>query len=269
MEVEKENLEENPDIFLDQEDLDREKNEEENLDITNNYIEINDIENKVNSFLLIGTYGNGSALLKLSFYLEMKNQKNSFKTKFYFQDKSQRNKKVFFAELYQLEINGTQNLILLTKSGLVGKNYKFLLKYLEDNKISFQTIISFDAIWSHNFFFESQKMDVTFVIKNDKFNNKLDNCPILKMPNTVTGFSAFVLKYADFMDIPCAVFVSVVSQKDIGIESVNVYENCLDNFNVFSKDKLKKEYFEKNNVDYSDLKLIFNEFNAAKKSYFI
>ena len=39
-------VEENPDIFLDKEELEREKKEEENAEISNSHLEINDITNK-------------------------------------------------------------------------------------------------------------------------------------------------------------------------------------------------------------------------------
>ena len=50
-------------------------------------IDLNDITNKKNNFLFAGSYGKGSVLLKTCFYLEMKNQRNCFKTKFQFQGK--------------------------------------------------------------------------------------------------------------------------------------------------------------------------------------
>ena len=114
--------EENPDIFLDKEELEREKKEEENADISNSHLELNDITNKKNNLLLIGTYGNGSALLKTCFYLEMKNQRNCFKTKFQYQGKDKKGKKILVAELYQIEVGKNEyDLILLTKSGFIGK----------------------------------------------------------------------------------------------------------------------------------------------------
>ena len=94
MQVEENKEEENPDLFLDKEDLEREKKEDENTDISNSYMELNDFDNKKNNFLLVGTYGNGSGLLKTCFYVEMKNQRNCFKTKFQFQGKDKKNKKV-------------------------------------------------------------------------------------------------------------------------------------------------------------------------------
>jgi hypothetical protein len=142
MDIEENKEEENPDIFLDKEDLEREKNEDEKTDISNTHIEINDITSKKNNFLLIGTYGNGSALLKTCFYLEMKNQRNCFKTKFLFQGKEKMNKKILSAELYQIEVGNNEfNLVLLTKSGFVGRNQKYIIKYLEDNQINFNAII--------------------------------------------------------------------------------------------------------------------------------
>ena len=87
-------------------------------------------------------------------------------------------------------------------------------------------------------------------------------------PNNVTGFSAYLLKYADYKDIPCIVFVSVFNQFDIGFDSIKIYEDCINEFDCF-KGKLEKSYYEKNKVDQSDLRLLYNEFNANKKSYFI
>ena len=87
------------------------------------------------------------------------------------------------------------------------------------------------------------------------------------LPNDVTGFSAYILKYADFKDIPCIVFVSVFDQLDIGFDSIKTYEDSLVGFNFFNG-KLDKEYYKKNKIDKSDLNLVYNEFNASKKSYF-
>lgn len=259
--------EENPDMFLDKEDLEREKNEDENTDISNSNIELNDILNKKNKFLLVGTYGNGSALLKTCFYVEMKNQRNCFKIKFQFQGKDKKNKKVISAELYQIKIGTDYYLILLTKSGFVGRNQKYIMKYFEDKQITFNTIISFDCLTMNNFYAENKKQGV-FYIHNDKYKLSNGNAIPLELPNDVTGFSAYLLRYADFKDIPCIVFVSVFEHLDIGFDSIKVYEDCLSGFNFFSG-KLDKEYFKRYRIDQSDLKLVYNEFNASKKSYFI
>ena len=268
MEVEENKEKENTDIFLDKEELEREKNEDENTDIANSHIELNEIHNKKNNLLLVGTYGNGSALLKTCFYLEMKNQRNCFKTKFQFQGKDKKNKKVLSAELYQINIGKNENnLILLTKSGFVGRNEKYIIKYLEDNKITFNAIISFDCLTMNNFYSENKKQGV-FYIHNDKYNLSKGNATQLMMPNEVSGFSAYLLKYCDFKDIPCIIFISVFEQFDIGFDSIKVYEDGLVGFNFFSG-KLLKEYYNKNKIDQSDLNLLYNEFNASKKSYFI
>ena len=260
--------EENPDLFLDKEDLEREKKEDESTDISNSHIELNDITNKSNTFLFVGAYGNGSALLKTCFYLEMKNQRNCFKTKFQFQGKDKKNKKVLSAELYQIDVGNNEFvLVLLTKSGFVGRNQKYIIKYLEDNKITFNAIVSFDCLTMNNYYAENKKAGV-FYIHNDKYNLSKGNSTPLLLPNDVTGFSAYLLKYADFKDIPCIVFVSVFDQLDIGFDSIKTYEDSLNEFKFFNG-KLDKEYYTKNKIDQSDLKLVYNEFNANKKSYFI
>ena len=243
--------EENPDIFLDKEELEREKKEEENADISNSHLELNDITNKKNNLLLIGTYGNGSALLKTCFYLEMKNQRNCFKTKFQYQGKDKKGKKILVAELYQIE---------------VGKNQKYFIKYLEDNNIAYNAIISFDCLTMNNFYAE-KKSEGVYYICNNKYSLSKGNALPLMPPNDVTGFSAYLLKYADFKDIPCIIFVSVFKQLDIGFDSIKIYEDSINGFECF-KGKLEKTYYEKNNIDQSDLRLIYNEFNANKKSYF-
>ena len=260
--------EENPDLFLDKEEIEREKREDEKTDIANSHIELNNITNKKNNLLLVGTYGNGSALLKTCFYLEMKNQRNCFKTKFQFQGKDKKYKKVISAELYQIDVgNNEYNLILLTKSSFVGRNQKYVIKYLEDNNITFNAIISFDCLTINNYYAEKKKQGV-YYIQNDKYNLTKGNSQPLLQPNDVTGFSAFLLKYADFKDIPCIVFVSVFEQYDIGFESIQSYEDCLNGFKCL-EGKLNKDYYTKNKIDQSDLKLVYNEFNASKKSYFI
>ena len=260
--------EENPDLFLDKEELEREKKEDENTDISNSHIELNDITNKKNNLLLIGTYGNGSALLKTCFYLEMKNQRNCFKTKFQHQGKDKKNKKILFAELYQIEVGKDEyNLILLTKSGFVGRNQKYIIKYFEDNNITYNTMISFDCLTMNNFYADKKAPGVYYIC-NSKYTLSKGNALPLSLPNDVTGFSAYLLKYADFKDIPCIIFVSVFEQFDIGFDSIKIYQDCIHEFECF-KGKLEKDYYEKNKVDQSDLRLIYNEFTANKKSYFI
>lgn len=260
--------EENPDIFLDKEELESEKKQDEKGDIENSHLELNDITNKKNNLLLIGTYGNGSALLKTCFYLEMKNQRNCYKTKFQYQGKDKKNKKIIVAELYQIETSKNEyNLILLTKSGFIGRNQKYIIKYLEDNQITYNTIISFDCLTINNFYAEKKSQGV-YYIQNNKYNLSKGNAQPLRLPNEINGFSAYLLQYADFKDIPCIVFVSVFEQLDIGFESIKVYEDSINGFECF-KGKLENNYFEKNKIDRSDLKLVYNEFNANKKSYFI
>ena len=211
--------EENPDIFLDKEELEREKNEGESTDISNSHLELNNFTNKKNNLFLIGTYGNGSALLKTCFYLEMKNQLNCFKTKFQYQGKDKKGKKILFAELYQIETGKNEfNLILFTKSGFVGKNQKYIIKYLEDNNITYNTIISFDCLTLNNYYAEKKAQGV-YYIHNNKYSLSKGNALPLKLPNKVTGFSAYLLQYADFKDIPCIIFVSVFEQLDIGFDS--------------------------------------------------
>ena len=73
------------------------------------------------------------------------------------------------------------------------------------------------------------------------------------LPNDVSGFSAYLLKYADFKDIPYIVFISVIEQFDIGLDIIKVYEDGLVGFNFFNG-KLNKEYFNKNKIEQSDLK---------------
>ena len=260
--------EEDPEIFLDKDELEREKKEDENTDISNSHLELNDITNKKNNLLLIGTYGNGSALLKTCFYLEMKNQRNCFKTKFQYQGKDKKNKKILFAELYQIEVGTNEfNLILLTKSGFIGRNQKYIIKYLEDNQITYNAIISFDCLKMNNFYAE-KKVQGVYYIHNDKYTLSKGNSQPLRSPNDVTGFSAYLLKYADFKDIPCIIFVSAFEQYDIGFDSIKIYEDVINGFDCL-KGKLDKEYFEKNKIDKDDIRLLYNEFNANKKSYFI
>ena len=125
--------------------------------------------NNKNNLFLVGTYSNGSALLKTCFYLEMKNQRNCFKTKFQFQRKDKK-KKILSTELYQINVGkGENNLILLAKSGFVGRNQKYIIKYLEDNNITFNTIISFDCLTMNNFYSEKKNQGV-FYVHNVKYN---------------------------------------------------------------------------------------------------
>ena len=119
-----------------------------------------------------------------------------------------------------------------------------------------------------NNFYAEKKLQGVYYIHNDKYTLSKGNSQPLKLPNDVTGFSAYLLKYADFKDIPCIIFVSVFEQYDIGFDSIKIYEDVINGFDCL-KGKLNKDYFEKNKIDKDDIRLLYNEFNANKKSYFI
>ena len=261
MEIEKEK-ETNPDIFLDEDDL---KEKEDNLSKSES-IELNEITIKENDYLIIGCYGNGSAFIKTVFFKEIKEQKQSFKIKFMSKGKDINKKKILFSELYQINSNGKNILILLTKFGILIENEKYLLNYFKESNIKYKEIICFDSLTINNFYSE-KKIEQCYYIKNSKEGKNESNCNKLPIPNTLSGFCADILCKSEFENIPCIVFISVFGQYDIGFDSISIFENAVNKYD-FLCGKINKEYFEKNNIDRNIVKSVFNEFNSTKKSYF-
>ena len=135
--MEEEKKEKNPLIFLEEDSMKKPEKQK----ITNEAIELNDLKLLENDYFLIGIYGNGSAYLKASFFIEMK---NSFKIKFVYK-KSDSNKKILAAELYSFTLNNNINILLLiTKTDMTKSNTQFILDYLKNKNVTYKKMIFFD-----------------------------------------------------------------------------------------------------------------------------
>lgn len=233
----------------------------------NSIIELNSITEKNNDYLLIGTFGNGSALLKSSFFNEMKTQKNAFKIKFMYQGKDILKKKVLAAELYQIEASSKHILILLTKNGFVDDNKKYIIDYFKENKITFKETIIFESIFTKDLIYYPEIKNECFYIKGRNCKLQTGNLKKLPPPNAIGDFGGFFMHWADFNDMPCILFISVINYYDIGLESVRVYSEATKEYD-FLKGKIDDNYFKANNININCLNSVFKEFNYLKTTYF-
>ena len=233
----------------------------------NSIIELDSITEKNNDYLLIGIYGNGSGLLKASFFNEMKTQKNAFKIKFMYQGKDLLKKKVLAAELYQIQVNSKHILILLTKNGFIDDNKKYIVDYFKDNKITFKETIIFESIFTKDLIYSSEVKNECFYIKGRNCKLPTGNLKKLPPPNSIGGFAGFFMNWADFNDMPCILLISVFNYYDIGLESARVYSEGTKEYE-FLKGKIDDNYLKTNNIDINCLNSVFNEFNYLKKTYF-
>lgn len=249
----------NPEIFLEEDDL---KFDDINK-VTCEELELNDITNKNNDYLLVGAYGNGAALLKTIYFSEMKTQKGAFKVKFFEKEKEIGKRKVMFAELYQIELLSKQYLIILTKKNLSLECSKYLTDFLTNKEIKFNQILILDSINGKNFI-PIKQQDEIFYMKNrvSKYNN-----PTLKKftsPNKLVGVSGYILTWADYKDIDCVVLISVFTETDIGVESVMIFREIVECYE-FMKGRVE----EKKIRSMGSISMIYNEYNSNKNNYFI
>lgn len=257
---------ENPLIFLDEQKEKEDKAIEDSLEVSTSYDEIIHIDNKEYDYFLLGTYGNGSALLKKLFYFNLKNNQQSFLGKFMYQGQDKTKRKVICAELYQISIKGKNVLFLLTKSTFSAVNRLFFFNFLKENNIKFKMCICFDSIARNNFVTSDENLkNKCFFLKNKIFDFKGKN--YLVNPNPLYGDSAYFLRYCDFNDIPCLVLISVFSFYDIGFESTDVYNESLKEIDLFSELLDFEGIMKKNGSNRYEVADIFREFNANKKSY--
>ena len=258
--MEEEKKEKNPLMFLEEDEMKKPEKQK----ITNEAIELNDLKILENDYFLIGIYGNGSAYLKASFFIEMK---NSFKIKFVYK-KSDSNKKILSAELYSFTLNNNINILLLiTKTDMVKSNTQFILDYLKNKNVTYKNMIVFDCIKSKNFY-SKIKENNCYYLKSSKFEQNLtSNSLILPLPNSIDSFSASFLTYCEFYDLPCLVLISVFNEYDLGLDSIKSFESGVNKLE-FLTGKIDKEYFKKNGIEEQMIRSVFNEFNNVKKSYF-
>lgn len=249
----------NPDFFLTYEEIIPSKEKEIET------IEINPIGNKANDILIVGIYGNGLALIKSAFFNEMK-QSNAFKLKFFQKSKDPSSKKILICELYQITANGKSLLLFLPKSTFSSSHYKNIIDYFKANSITFEEIISFDAMIYKNMIGTQVKENTVYHLKT-KTAHATPGIDILPPPNSIRGFSASLFCWADVNDIPCIVYVSVYSDYDIGLDSIRVYSQSLMSY-AYLKDKITNEYFSSQKIELGMIKSVFYEFNAIKNSYF-
>lgn len=237
--------------------------EEDELDcIETDAVEMNPLENKDNDHLLVGIFGNGSGFLKSSLYIEMKNNNKSFKIKFMSKHSKNNTKaKKVCAELYQFTNNNVNHLVLHTKQNLVSQNYKFIVDYLKNNGIVYKRVAVFDSVHKSDFFGEVG----VYCVKNSMQlkSNQLIRCQNLPSPNTIQGFSAYLLTYNEVIDVPSVVYLMVSSHYDVCIDGLNLFNPTTISY-VFLRNKLSEEYFNNNGITKSAVHLLLKEYNSSK-----
>ncbi len=124
---------------------DEEKEEEEVLDP----VELSPFDSTDNESLLVGIYGNGFAFLKSSLLLELKANR-AYKVKFMTKNKVHKQiPKKLICELYQINNNGKNYLVLLTKSYFGNYFYNEVLEYINQNlALKYKDIVIADSVFS-------------------------------------------------------------------------------------------------------------------------
>jgi hypothetical protein len=221
-------------------------------------VEVNPFDSKDNDYLLVGIYGNGSAFLKSSIFLEMKNKSNSYKLKFMTKmgkDKT-RAKNVSY-EIFQFSHNSVKNLVLHTKQNFTDQSYKYLLDYLKNNGITYKRVAIFDSTHVSSIIGLEQEVSNVYCLKNtiQMRSNQLIRVRDLPSPNTVHNFAAYLMTYHEVIDLPCVVYLSVSSLYDVSLQTVKLYNDTTISY-AFLRDKLTDTYLTQNQI--SNLSIFTN-----------
>jgi hypothetical protein len=250
-----------------EDDSDNEENIESEL-IETEGVELNNFEIKENDYLLVGIYGNGSAFLSSSLLVDFKNDNKAYKVKFSAKLKkdSTRPKKLI-AELKQITLKNVSHLVLLIKQNFTNQSFKKVFEYLEKNGITYKRVAVFDGVSSTNFISLTtegeQRPQGLFHLKNRKQSqaNQLIKAQILPSPNSVSGFSAYLLASHDFKDIPCVVWVSVSNIYEICLESMLLFNDSGVTYE-FLRNKLSEDYLKEHNI--TSANFLLREYNSYK-----
>jgi hypothetical protein len=239
--------------------------EEKDELIQTDAVELNALDNKDNDYLLVGIFGNGSGFLKSALYKDLRVKSDSYKIKFlvgHHNDKT-RPKKIV-AEVHQFSANNINHLVLHTKQNFCNQSFKFVIDYLKNNGISYKRVAIFDSM-HHSYTFNLENKETVFSLKNTKQSqsNQLIKPKSLPAPNTIGDFSAYLLTYHEFVDIPCVTYIAVTNHYEVCLDSVRLYEETSVTYPFF-KEKLSQDYFTKNQISNQSIQSLFKEFNSFK-----
>lgn len=233
--------------------------------LENDQVEMNNFDSQANDYLLVGVYGNGSAYLKTALHEELKDK--AYKIKFMAKLAKDKTKpKKIVAELYQIQNKNNYHLVLLTKQNFTDQSYKFVIDYLKNINLTYKRVVVYDSKHSTNYLTnnqEEQTKNLCFCLKNTRQlqSNQLIRVKSLPVPNTISEFSAYLITYHDFIDVPCVVYIAITNLYEVCLESVRIFNESTVSYE-FLRDKLTEEYFISKNIPYKSN--LFKEYNAFK-----
>lgn len=228
-------------------------------------VELNNLDSLENDYLLVGIYGNGSAFLKATLFKEMRSSTNSYKLKFMVKSqKDQSRAKKITAELYQFTYNGRTNLVLHTKQNFSDQSYDYILEYLKSKNLKYSKVVVFDS--NHNSeLILSEQCENLYSLKNSVQlkSNQLIKPKNFPAPNTVGGFSAYLITYHEVFEIPCVVYVAVSNLYEVCLESIRSFNGCSVTYPFF-REKLSEDYFKNEQISLASIRSLFKEYNSFK-----
>lgn len=240
--------------------------EEDELNLTETEaVEINPLESLENDYLLVGIYGNGSAFLKAALLKEIKSNNHSYKLKFMLKSKKDQSRaRKATAELYQFTHNNKTNIVLHTKENFSDQGYSQVVEYLKSKNVKYSRVAVFDCNHLSELILTEQ-YDNLYSLKNSiqLKSNQLIKPKNLPAPNTVGGFSAYLITYHEVYDVPCVVYLSVTNLYEVCLESIRSYNGCGVTY-PFLKEKLTEEYFKESQIGLVSIRSLFKEFNSFK-----
>ncbi len=232
-------------------------------------VEINPLDTKDNDYLLAGIFGNGSAFLKASLYHEMKSNNKSFKIKFMSRYAKDRTKaKKVCAEIYQFSTNDTSNLVIHTKGNLSEQSYKYIVDYLSSNGITYKRVAVFDSAHTSRLFGDVQ--DGVYCLKNSiqiQSNQFIPSQP-LPSPNTIQGFSAYLLTYFEVNRVPTVVYIGASNLYEVCLGSMACFDKTAVSY-AFLRKKLTSEYMNSKNITGTTMQMILREYNSSRSMVYI
>jgi hypothetical protein len=228
-------------------------------------VELNPLESLENDYLLVGIYGNGSAFLKAALFKEIKSSNNSYKLKFMVKSqKDQSRAKKITAELYQFTYNNRTNLVLHTKQNFSDQSYDYLLQYLKGKNLKYSRVAVFDSNHKSELILNEQ-FENLYSLKNSVQlkSNQLIKPKNFPAPNTVGGFSAYLITYHEVFEIPCVVYVSITNLYEVCLESIRYFNGCSVTY-AFFREKLTEDYFKNEQISLASIRSLFKEYNSFK-----
>ena len=246
-------------------------------------VDVNDKDSEENDNLYVGAFGNGQAFLRSTLYKALRENK-VLKIKVMLKNTEfpQRPKKLI-AELFQIkDFSGKNSLVLFTKDDFPSTSYIAVVDYLKAN-FTFKNLATFESIHHSEYLFIF-KFYFSLVLSNedtrDKIKNKLCNIKNtvqlqqnklitgvdFPFPNSVGGFSAHLLTWAEMNNIPSVCYISVSDYYDICMDSIKIFYSCASTYAVM-REKLDEEYLKMNSVN---LKMsVFVQYQTAKNMLYV